>query len=94
MHFLNQDIEFQALADHPVLTCTAHVNVRELFAFCKAAHDAERRIVALWGSDERDRDANSGFALHVAFDLAEGLACLTLPLPTESPCLLYTSRCV
>ena len=85
MHFLNQDIKFQALADHPVLTCTAHVNVRELFAFCKAAHDAERRIVALWGSDERDRDANSGFALHVAFDLAEGLACLTLPLSTESP---------
>jgi hypothetical protein len=26
---------------------------------------------------------NTGFALHVAFDLAEGLVCLTLPLPAE-----------
>ena len=85
MQFLKQPIEFKALPDHAALTCAARVNTRELMAFCRAAHDAERRLVALWGSDERDRDAKYGFALHVAFDLVEGLVCLTLPLPTDDP---------
>jgi len=85
MQFLDQPIEFKALPDHAALTCAARVTTRELMAFCRAAHDAERRLVALWGSDERDRDAKFGFALHVAFDLAEGLVCLTLPLPTDDP---------
>lgn len=85
MQFLDQAIEFKLLADHATPTFAARVNARELLAFCAAAHQAERRLVALWGSDERDRDANSGFALHVAFDLAEGLCCLTLPLATDQP---------
>ena len=85
MQFLNQPVEFKPLIDHATLTCAARVNSRELMAFCSAAHKAERRLVAMWGSDERDRDAKSGFALHVAFDLDEGLAILTLPLPTENP---------
>jgi Ni,Fe-hydrogenase III large subunit/Ni,Fe-hydrogenase III component G len=85
MQFLDQTIEFEALADHATLTCVARVTGRELLAFCGAAHAAERRLVALWGSDERDRDAKSGYALHVAFDLAEGLVCLTLPLTSENP---------
>ncbi len=85
MQFLNQPIEFKVLTDHATLTCAAQVSARELIAFCTAAHTAERRLVALWGSDERDHDAKFGYALHVAFDLAEGLACLTLPLATENP---------
>ncbi|MDR2452195.1 MAG: NADH-quinone oxidoreductase subunit C, partial [Candidatus Accumulibacter sp.] len=56
----------------------------EWLAFCSAAREAKRRLVALWGSDERDREP-SGFALHAAFDLAEGLVCLTLPLSAENP---------
>jgi Ni,Fe-hydrogenase III large subunit/Ni,Fe-hydrogenase III component G len=85
MQFFNQATEFKLLADHATPTFAARVSERELLAFCAAAHQAERRLVALWGSDERDRDAKLGYALHAAFDLAEGLCCLTLPLPTESP---------
>lgn len=91
MQFLDQLIEFRPLADHPTLTSTARVSERELIAFCSAAHDAERRLVALWGSDERDSGGrsdnsnNAAFALHAAFDLAEGLVCLTLPLPADEP---------
>lgn len=85
MQFLDQAIEFEALADHAVPTYAACVNEGELLAFCDAAHAGGRRIVSLWGSDERNRETRLGFALHVAFDLAEGLACLTLPLPAEAP---------
>ena len=85
MQFLNQAIEFRPLLDHPIRTCEARVSERELLDFCRVAHQAERRLVALWGSDERDRDAKFGYALHVAFDLAEALVCLTLPLPSENP---------
>ncbi|MBL8416217.1 MAG: NADH-quinone oxidoreductase subunit C, partial [Propionivibrio sp.] len=68
-----------------MLAFAARVNSRELLSFCSAVVKADRRLVALWGSDERDRDEKSGYALHVALDLAEGLVCLTLPLPTENP---------
>ena len=85
MQFFDLPIEFELLADHAAFTCRAQVSARELLAFCKAAHADERRLVALWSSDERDRDATHGFALHVAFDLAPGLTCLTLPLPTDNP---------
>ena len=85
MQFLDQAIEFKLLADHATTTFAARVNERELLAFCRAAHQGERRLVALWGSDERDRDAEFGYALHVAIDLAEGLCCLTLALPTAAP---------
>ncbi len=85
MQFFNLPIDFKPLDDHATLTCAARVSGSELLAFCGAAHQAERRLVALWGSDERDRDAKFGYALHVAFDLADGLVCLTLPLLTENP---------
>ena len=85
MQFLNQAIEFKLLADHATMTFAARVGERDLLSFCSAVHQAERRLVALWGSDERDRNAKFGYALHLAFDLADGLACLTLPLATESP---------
>jgi len=85
MQFLNQPIEFSPLLEHALLTCEARVNTRQLLDFCHAAHQAERRLIALWGSDERDRDPKFGYALHVVFDLADALVCLTLPLPTEAP---------
>ncbi len=68
-----------------MLALAARVNRRELLDFCSAVVKADRRLVALWGSDERDRDEKSGYALHVAFDLAEGLVCLTLPLASDNP---------
>ena len=88
MQFLDQTIEFTPLIDHPILTCVAQVSARQLTAFASAAYAAERRLVALWGSDERDRntkDPKHGFALHAAFDLNEGLVCLSLPLLTDNP---------
>ena len=85
MQLLNQPIELEPLAEHAMLAFAARVNSRELLSFCSAVVKADRRLVALWGSDERDRDEKSGYALHVALDLAEGLVCLTLPLPTENP---------
>ena len=85
MQLLNQPIELEPLAEHPMLAFAACVNSRELLDFCSAAVKADRRLVALWGSDERDRDEKSGYALHVALDLAEGLVCLTLALPSENP---------
>jgi Ni,Fe-hydrogenase III large subunit/Ni,Fe-hydrogenase III component G len=85
MQLLNQPIDLEPLAEHAMLAFAARVNNRELLSFCSAVVKADRRLVALWGSDERDRDEKSGYALHVALDLAEGLVCLTLPLPRENP---------
>ena len=85
MQFLEQGIAFELLPDHATPSWAARVTASQLRAFCGAAHAAERRLVALWGSDERDRDAQYGYALHAAFDLAEGLVCLTLPMATDNP---------
>jgi Ni,Fe-hydrogenase III large subunit/Ni,Fe-hydrogenase III component G len=41
------------------------------------------RLVALWGADERDRDA--GFALHLAVVVDDATLWLTVPLPAERP---------
>ena len=80
MQFLDQTIEFEALPGQAMPVYVAHVNADELTAFCAAAQTAGRRLIALWGSDERDRDSQADFLLHAAIDLAEGLACLSLPL--------------
>ena len=87
MQFLNQAIDFQVLDHHAAPTWTARVDADSLLAFGQAARQAQRRLVALWGSDERDRRApeGGGFALHVAIDLAEGLVCLTLPMDAAEP---------
>ena len=78
MQFLNQAIEFTQLPDHAAPTWSATVDAAALRAFSRAACAAERRLVALWGSDER---ATTGdFALYTAFDIVEGLACLRLPI--------------
>jgi Ni,Fe-hydrogenase III large subunit/Ni,Fe-hydrogenase III component G len=85
MQFLDQTIEFTPLASHATPTFAARTGVAEWLAFCSAVRKAKRRLVALWGSDERKRGERPEFALHAAFDLAEGLVCLTLPLPAENP---------
>ena len=87
MRFLDQPIDFSPVAGQTMAAYAASVSAAQLLDFSVAVHRAGRRLVSLWGSDERDRaaDAGSGFALHVAFDLAEGLACLSLPLPADNP---------
>ena len=84
MRFLDQPIEFTPLTG-AVNAFTAQVSGGQLLAFSHAAQAAGRRMVSLWGSDERDRDTAQGLALHVAFDLVEGLACLTLPIAADRP---------
>jgi Ni,Fe-hydrogenase III large subunit/Ni,Fe-hydrogenase III component G len=85
MRFLNQSVEFQPQAGHAIPTWAATVTPRELNSFCTAAQVAGRRLVALWGSDQREQNSQHGYVLHLALDLAEGLVCLTLPLLTEQP---------
>ena len=85
MRFFDLAIDFTPSADAAVPSFTARADAAQLLDFCAAAQAAGRRLVSLWGSDERDRDAARGFALHVALDLAEGLVVLTLPLDTANP---------
>ncbi|MDD5174939.1 MAG: NADH-quinone oxidoreductase subunit C [Sterolibacterium sp.] len=82
MQFLDQPLEFTAL---PGALAAFHATADEagLVAFASQVKQSGRRFIALWGSDERDR--NAGFALHVAFGIGAGLALVTLPLSAENP---------
>ena len=48
----------------------------------QTVHDGGR-LVALWGSDEREREAR--YALHILLATAPGMLCLTIPVSTERP---------
>ena len=48
----------------------------------QTVHDGGR-LVALWGSDEREREAR--YALHILLATAPGLLCLTIPASAEHP---------
>ena len=51
-------------------------------AMCQQVRDEGGRLVALWGSDGRDR--GEGFAVHAALALQSGLIVATLPLAGEN----------
>lgn len=55
----------------------------KLRAVCARIKEDGGRLVALWGTDERQR--GGGFALHVALADHPGLICLTLPIAETSP---------
>lgn len=59
------------------------VSAHELHAVCARIKDDGGRLIALWGTDERQKDA--GFALHLALADQPGLICLTLPIAEKSP---------
>ena len=82
MKLLGPALEFEPL---PGALAAYHARTDEagLMAFAAAVKESGGRFVALWGSDERDR--NAGFALHVGFAVAGGLALVTLALPAEHP---------
>jgi Ni,Fe-hydrogenase III large subunit/Ni,Fe-hydrogenase III component G len=61
----------------------AEVNAGQWKAALEAVRDQGGYLVALWGSDERDRGA--GFAVHAALASDAGLLCLSLPLPERAP---------
>jgi Ni,Fe-hydrogenase III large subunit/Ni,Fe-hydrogenase III component G len=85
MRFLEQPLDFESLPDCAFPVHVACSTAEEFMDFARAADAAGRRLISLWGSDERDRGAAEGFALHAAYDLAEGLVCVTLPLAGETP---------
>lgn len=87
MQFFDLPIDFQPLTGQVFPTWSARVDAAGLEEFSIAAHRADRRLVALWGSDERDRetDTQNAYSLHATFDLAEGLVWLTLPMTADAP---------
>ena len=56
------------------------VNAMGLLSSCRVAWEQGAHLVALWGSDDRDRDR--GYTLHVVVQDAEGLVMFELTLPT------------
>jgi Ni,Fe-hydrogenase III large subunit/Ni,Fe-hydrogenase III component G len=61
----------------------ARVEVDGLHATCAVAAARDARLVALWGSDERDRDG--GFALHLTLAADGAMLWLTTPLGADAP---------
>jgi len=55
----------------------------DLQAICQRVRDGGGRLVALWGSDERE--AGNGYALHIALVIEKGLINLSLRLPVAQP---------
>ncbi|MBI3147110.1 MAG: NADH-quinone oxidoreductase subunit C [Betaproteobacteria bacterium] len=71
-----------------VLTGACHlrrcrVDAEDLVTVALGVREEHGRLVALWGSDERDRE--NCFHLHLAFEDAQGLLVLDLPLAEEMP---------
>ena len=56
------------------------VNAMGLLASCRVAWEQGARLVALWGSDDRDRER--GYTIHAVVQDAEGLVMFELTLPT------------
>ncbi|MFA6313833.1 MAG: hypothetical protein WC681_20345, partial [Sterolibacterium sp.] len=71
MQLLNHSLQFEALPG-ALAAYRATADEARLLSFASSVRQSGGRFVALWGSDERDRSA--GFAIHVAFGIAEGLA--------------------
>lgn len=55
----------------------------DLHSICQNVGDGGGRLVALWGSDEREQD--KGYSLHVVLVNEAGLVCLSVALPAEQP---------
>ena len=82
MQFLDRALHFDAIPGS-LAAYRATADDAGMTDFADAVQQSGGRFVALWGSDERDRQA--GFALHVAFGIAEGLAIVTLPMAAGNP---------
>ena len=82
MRLLDSSLDFHPLPGE-LVAYRAFADGDALLAFAGAVKASGGRFIALWGADERDRD--SGYALHVAFALAEGLTLVSLRLDAEAP---------
>ena len=83
MKLLAQELQFEPLSG-AVAAFRATADETGLRAFAAAVKETGGRLVALWGSDERDRQGE-GYSLHVAFCIEKGLAIVSLPLPATHP---------
>ena len=61
----------------------ARANAQQWLAAARHARESDRRLVALWGAD--DRDAGRGLRVLAAYALAEGLFVVEMPLAREAP---------
>jgi Ni,Fe-hydrogenase III large subunit/Ni,Fe-hydrogenase III component G len=61
----------------------ARIEVARLRETCIAVAARDGRLVALWGSDERDREGT--FALHLALAIEGAMLWLAVPLPDGAP---------
>ena len=61
----------------------ARIEAHKLREVCIAVAARDGRLVALWGSDERDRDG--GFALHLTAAVDGAMLWLSIPLPEAAP---------
>lgn len=59
------------------------VTASEMRSVCARVKEDGGRLIALWGTDERQR--SSGFAVHVALMDHPGLICLSLPVTETAP---------
>ena len=62
---------------------SGNIKPGDLQPICRNVHDGGGRLVALWGSD--DREQGNGYALHIALVNEAGLICLSVPLPAGQP---------
>ena len=70
-------LEFQKLPG-AVPAALAYVNNAEWNEAARLVHENSRKLVALWGADNRDRDG--GFVVYAAYAVDEGLAVVALPI--------------
>jgi len=59
------------------------VNAEQWRSACAGVHKAGGRLIALWGSDERER--GGGYAVYAALSVNSGLVCLRLDVEEERP---------
>ena len=74
------DLDYRMLAG-AVPAAIADVDAAQWTAGARSAREEGRRLVALWGTDDRDR--NAGFCVYAAFAMSDGLCVLALSVPAS-----------
>lgn len=82
MDFSHLGLDLRALPGAAAVR-VATASVELMMKACGAVREAGGGLVALWGSDDRDRGA--GYTLHVALQDDEGLLGLAVALPEAAP---------
>ncbi|MBI3715923.1 MAG: NADH-quinone oxidoreductase subunit C [Betaproteobacteria bacterium] len=81
MHIPGLSLDFQPLGG-AAPAALARVNSEEWNEAARMVHESGRALVALWGTDNRDRDGT--FSVFAAFAVDTGLAVIDLPIASAS----------